>query len=268
MNGTTLVVDDNSLRVDITGDLHVVGSAATCDLGTSTSGAVCTSDARLKTNVQGLTNALDQINQLRPVSYNWIDPKRADATQIGFIAQDVQTVFPQFVHAVGQDGYIGIDYAGLIAPAIKAIQELDIKIEPLTTLDLSNDRSLASLIRQYLESALNGIGTIFVGKVQTKELCLDDVCLTKDQLRALLLNANMQPQPAPAPSVGGSGTPAGDGTASGSDTPASDTPPAAVEPVDPVATPPEAVPETTPETTPEPPVPAASDTPVSDPVTP
>ena len=54
------------------------------------------SDRRLKDNIQPLTNSLDKIKQLNPVSYDW----RYDnptSPGIGFIAQDVQPVFPDAV---------------------------------------------------------------------------------------------------------------------------------------------------------------------------
>jgi hypothetical protein len=53
-----------------------------------------TSDRRLKENDVALTGALALISSLRPVSFNWIQTKKAD---IGFIAQEYQTVFPEQV---------------------------------------------------------------------------------------------------------------------------------------------------------------------------
>ena len=215
-HNTTLTVDDTDHEIDINGDLYVSGSVSDCVLGTATGGVTCASDARLKKNVQDLPSELASIDQLRPVTFNWIDPTKDQSTQTGFIAQDVQTIYPQFVHDVG-NGFIGIDYASLVVPAIKAIQELDMKVEPLSSLDVSNDNSLAGLIRQYLENALNGIGTIFVGKVQTNELCLQDVCVTKDQLQTLLNNAGASS--AANNTGGGSAAPVsgGDSTASPAD---------------------------------------------------
>ena len=53
-----------------------------------------TSDRRLKENDVALTGALALISSLRPVSFNWIQTKKAD---VGFIAQEYQTVFPEQV---------------------------------------------------------------------------------------------------------------------------------------------------------------------------
>ena len=176
------------------GNLIVHGtSGATCILGDGTGGTTCSSDQRLKQNVTDLHSALAEINQLRPVTYNWIDPRYADANNIGFIAQEMQRVYPEFVNVVDpKTGYLGINYAGLVTPIVKAIQEIDIKLEPLTSIDPNQDGSLASLIRSYLANALNGIQDIFAARVQTKELCIDDVCVTKTELQQVLNQANVQ----------------------------------------------------------------------------
>ena len=137
-----------------------------------------------------MPSALDQLNKLRPVTFTWIDPTKPQGTNIGFIAQEVKEVFPQFV--TQNDDYYGVDYAGLITPTIKAVQELNLKVDLATSLDPAREGSLATLISQFLENALNGIQSIFVNRVNTKELCLDDVCVTRDQLQKVLNQANVQ----------------------------------------------------------------------------
>ena len=53
-----------------------------------------TSDYRIKENVVGITSALDKINQLRPVNFNFIGKNmKLD----GFIAHEVQAVIPYAV---------------------------------------------------------------------------------------------------------------------------------------------------------------------------
>ena len=188
---TSIVIDDTSAhKVSVAGDLYVVGSVSSCTLGTATGGVSCSSDARLKTNVQDLPSAIEQIAKLRPVTFTWIDPSKPQGTNIGFIAQEVKEIFPQFVTQNGD--YYGVDYAGLITPTIKAVQELNLKVDLATSLDPAREGSLATLIRTFLENALNGIQSIFVNRVNTKQLCLDDVCVTRDQLQKVLNQANVQ----------------------------------------------------------------------------
>ena len=54
------------------------------------------SDYRLKNNVTNLTGSLDKITQLRAVSYNHVNTP--DKTELGFIAHEINDVFPEFVH--------------------------------------------------------------------------------------------------------------------------------------------------------------------------
>lgn len=65
-----------------------------------------------------------------------LEPKRykynSDVTnqeQIGFVAQDVQKLFPEAVSE--QDGYLGINYAVFGVLAIEAIKEQQTKIDDL-----------------------------------------------------------------------------------------------------------------------------------------
>jgi hypothetical protein len=86
-----------------------------------------TSDARLKRNIQPITNALDVVHQLRPVSYE----KRADLKsndysmkQMGFIAQELESVLPNSVHTgKSADAIKSVDYMSIIPVLTKALQE-------------------------------------------------------------------------------------------------------------------------------------------------
>ena len=58
------------------------------------------SDARLKQNINSLSDSLKIINNLNPVSFNWADnfeDAEKDKTLYGFVAQEVQDVFPDAV---------------------------------------------------------------------------------------------------------------------------------------------------------------------------
>ena len=86
------------------------------------------SDARAKANVQDLPTILPKLTALRPVSYHFKKDESREQ-QIGFLAQELQEVFPQFVsHNVEQDVY-SVDYAGLSTVALKAVQEQQAVIE-------------------------------------------------------------------------------------------------------------------------------------------
>ena len=63
------------------------------------------------------------------MTFNWINSSGASSTQVGFIAQQVQTIFPQLVSttsatALTPGGTLGLNYIGLIAPLVSAVQAL------------------------------------------------------------------------------------------------------------------------------------------------
>ena len=82
------------------------------------------SDSRLKDDVRDL-NTTSKLLQLRPVDYLWKNQVTSDEPEkrsLGFIAQEVQELFPELV-GVSPDGFLSVEYTGLIAPLVKAIQE-------------------------------------------------------------------------------------------------------------------------------------------------
>lgn len=86
-------------------------------------GTPLTSDIRWKENIQPIEDALERVNQLRGVKYEWIDQSRGEGLQLGVIAQEVEDVFPEVVYTDRQ-GYKSVEYAKLVAPLIEAVKEL------------------------------------------------------------------------------------------------------------------------------------------------
>lgn len=90
------------------------------------------SDRRLKENITDTAvKALDKINRLRMVAFDFIESKKHE--EIGLIAQEVETIVPRIVSRDPEnpDGYLHIDYTALVPYLIKAIQELNQKIEKM-----------------------------------------------------------------------------------------------------------------------------------------
>ena len=129
----------------------------------ATNGTINTSDRTLKTNISGSDLGLTFINNLEPVKYNFISGSR---THYGLIAQQVsESLASSSVHTDNFAGYIeshmytsggmdfdkkyitqqgwdindftisstnlGLRYTEMIAPMVKAIQELTTRIEQL-----------------------------------------------------------------------------------------------------------------------------------------
>lgn len=136
----------------------------TCDLGGSssglrwddifaTSGTVNTSDQRDKANITNLDLGLTFVDSLRPVSYTWADRSGyvGSRTHMGFVAQEVATALgdeavnrglwinspsvpidPEDPEGEQTDERQGLRYHQLIAPMVKAIQELSATVQTLT----------------------------------------------------------------------------------------------------------------------------------------
>ena len=113
-------------RLKVTGNILATGNVCASNIA-------CPSDARLKTNVATLDDALAMIGQLRGVRYEW---KRnlpdgrefGSGEQIGLIAQEVQQVVPQAV-IKGSDGYYAVDYARLVPLLIQGMKEQQLQLD-------------------------------------------------------------------------------------------------------------------------------------------
>lgn len=85
------------------------------------------SDARWKKNIHTVDNALDKVQKLRGVTYEWRttefpDKHFSEGTQIGLIAQEVEKVLPELVNT-GADGYKAVEYSNIVSVLIEAIKE-------------------------------------------------------------------------------------------------------------------------------------------------
>ncbi|QDK44186.1 MULTISPECIES: tail fiber domain-containing protein [unclassified Bdellovibrio] len=106
--------------------LHVNGSVA----GTSAYNNL--SDSRLKKEVYTIPDALEKIENLRGVSYQWnhsVHPEinLSDRRELGVIAQEVEKIFPEAVSEDHNTGIKSVAYSMLIGPLIEAVKELHAK---------------------------------------------------------------------------------------------------------------------------------------------
>ncbi len=98
---------------------------------TASSGFACASDVRYKKNISPLNNALGNILQLNGVNYLWNQEAFPDKNfsannQIGFIAQDLEKIYPEMVFT-DEKGYKSVDYARLTPVLVEAVKELSVK---------------------------------------------------------------------------------------------------------------------------------------------
>jgi hypothetical protein len=88
---------------------------------------IATSDRNKKKNFEQSNLGLDAILKLKPTLYNMISQKDNEAKELGFIAQEVKEVIEQAY--VENLDFIGLNYQPIVATLVKAIQELNAKIE-------------------------------------------------------------------------------------------------------------------------------------------
>ena len=87
------------------------------------------SDARVKTNIKTIDNALSKVLALRGVTYNRTDLEDK-SEQIGVIAQEVKEILPQVVQE-NEDGHYSVAYGNIVGILIEAIKEQQAQIEEL-----------------------------------------------------------------------------------------------------------------------------------------
>jgi hypothetical protein len=146
--------------------LHVNGSAGKPGGGSWAD----SSDARLKENINSIDGreALDLLNQLQGVTFEWVNPEEHSAgTRAGLLAQDVEKVFPGWVEeyeAQGSDAalipegekaksvHFPHDFNAYVIESIKAlavtVQEQNATIEALQQQNSDLEARIAALEAQ------------------------------------------------------------------------------------------------------------------------
>ncbi|MEO9870417.1 tail fiber domain-containing protein [Ekhidna sp.] len=125
--GTLELRDDpGATTITLDGNLGDINATGTVTAAVVTQ----TSDRRLKKNIQSLEKPLENVLKLRGVSYQWKDEFKSQRNQIGVIAQEVEEVYPEFVHT-NDEGMKAVNYAQMTPVLIGAIKELNKKVEKL-----------------------------------------------------------------------------------------------------------------------------------------
>jgi hypothetical protein len=143
----TLALATNGVnRVNISdGGVMSVASSATF-VGDVTAN---TSDKRLKDNIRVIDNPLEKLSKINGVYFNWNDTakdlihKSDDIEEVGFLAQEVQSVLPHIVKPAPFDidvltgesksgeNYLTIQYEKIVPLLVEAIKELKKQVDEL-----------------------------------------------------------------------------------------------------------------------------------------
>ena len=99
-------------------NVNITGIATAADFNSS-------SDIKLKTNVQRISDPLDKIIRIEGVSFNW---KKDNSPSIGVIANELEKVLPQLVTDSDPKA---VNYNGLIGVLIEAVKEQQSEIDSL-----------------------------------------------------------------------------------------------------------------------------------------
>jgi hypothetical protein len=101
-----------------------------------------TSDQRLKYDIKEFNGAIKTLLQLDPKCFRWKNSEPVSDPIFGLIAQEVQKVAPSLVKE-GEDGYLSVDYAQIIAIIIAATKQM------LSDVHVSKDEQRGTLRRYF-----------------------------------------------------------------------------------------------------------------------
>ncbi|QQR99054.1 MAG: tail fiber domain-containing protein [Sphingobacteriales bacterium] len=119
----------NILRMSGDGNSYFSGAVFT------SCGMPSCSDVRYKKDIYKINNSLSNLMKIRGVNYyfkynDFKDKNFSKEKQIGFIAQEIETIFPELVFT-DEDGYKSVDYAKITPVLVEAIKELKNEIDGL-----------------------------------------------------------------------------------------------------------------------------------------
>ena len=104
-----------SYALDVSGSIRASGTV------------LQSSDERLKENINLIDNAFDRVNAIDGVYFNWKDKEERN---VGVLAQQVEKVLPEVVSQDG-NGYLNVDYGGIVPLLLEAIKELEARVTEL-----------------------------------------------------------------------------------------------------------------------------------------
>ena len=129
VNGDTLVTGTltTSKSAKITGNLYATGNITALGFLSAYGDVIAytSSDERLKENVTPIASALDKIDKITGVSFDWNTDLQDTYSghDVGVLAQEIEAVLPEAV-VTRSDGYKAVRYEKIIPLLLQAIKEL------------------------------------------------------------------------------------------------------------------------------------------------
>ena len=152
----------------------------------SASDACLSSTRATKYNIANLDlNGISLVNQLQPSSfvYNQGDGR----TRYGFIAEDTALIDDRLATHNEKGEITGIDDRAIMSVAIKAIQEMNLKVSDLqASAAASSGTGTDSLFAWILDKFKTILGISFEnGAVKANKICVGETCVTEEQFKAV-----------------------------------------------------------------------------------
>ena len=98
--------------------------------------AFSTSDVRLKDNIKSIDKALDKVNSIQGIEFDWIEKQEVHGNSghdIGVIAQEIEKILPDVV-TTRDNGYKAVKYEKIVPLLIEAIKDLSKQVDGLKRL--------------------------------------------------------------------------------------------------------------------------------------
>ena len=157
------------------------------------------SDRSKKKDIDELENLLPKVLRLRPVDYRFLDEGIGEEKSIGFIAQEVEELFPEVVF--GEEGDKSVAYASMVPIVAGAIKELNeqlnrqkAQIQELTRKAEEADQAeaLLGLLHRQVEAQQKTIDALLIRdrasaeRLASVERMLDEALGSDENLTAAL----------------------------------------------------------------------------------
>jgi lysophospholipase L1-like esterase len=187
-------------------------TSGTCDVNPTlgAGGFACSSDMTLKKNITDIgdnttwsfnnnldpssNTVLDKILTLTPVMYNWNTELDTDPKHAGFIAQQVQQIFPDLVSTDPTTHLLSLNYTGLVPYTVAAIKEMNIQLQAIPQeSDQTFYQKIADFLRGIAEQGTAVVDYVTAKKVTGDQLCAGTVCVDQTQLQNMINYINNHP---------------------------------------------------------------------------
>ncbi|HEY9481242.1 MAG TPA: tail fiber domain-containing protein, partial [Candidatus Paceibacterota bacterium] len=125
-----------------------------CEIDPTSTSWICTSDRTLKKEINSIDTdeTLARLAQLQAVSFRWNKDESTDPLRYGFIAQDVEVIFPELV-STAANGIKSVAYGGFTPFIIEGVKALKLSVDDLSKRVTDVEARLAALERAVGTSA-------------------------------------------------------------------------------------------------------------------